>query len=350
MFDFTSGRLAVGTFLGDLANDGGTLAPGSSAGITAVSGTYTQAATGTLEMEIGGLSPGSGHDQLNVTGTATLAGTLDLSLIDGYVPGNLDQFEILTAGTRQDTFDTVDGLDFGTAGGLQFAVIYNPQDVTVYAALGGDTDLDGDVDTVDTTTMYQQFTGSGGTGRSWSDGDSDHDFDVDTADTTILFQNFTGAQAPLAALGAGSLSVADLIYDAATGELTIDPDGVSNLISYVLQTSESPGFLEENHNAAGGLWSQFVDSTDSQIGATIGLFGESPINSPVGIGAVMPSGLSEVEFQAFLSSTDWAIVGGGGAFDLVYQAVPEPSSLVLLALGGVLGLFGRAWRKQGRSA
>jgi hypothetical protein len=202
----------------------------------------------------------------------------------------------------------------------------------------GDADADGDVDTADTTTVYQNFTGAGGVGKSWTTGDFDGDGDVDTADTTGTFQNFTGAASPYTApaLGAGSPTVADLIYNAATGELTIDPDGVSDIISYVLQTTESPGFIEENHNAAGGLWNQFVDSTDSQIGATIGLFGESPINSPVNIGAVMPSGLSAGQFAAFLSSHEWAIVGGGGPFDLVW--VPEPSSVMLAVIGG-LGLL-----------
>jgi hypothetical protein len=204
---------------------------------------------------------------------------------------------------------------------------------TLASYLPGDTDFDGDVDTVDTTRMYQNFTGDGATDKYKSQGDTDADGDVDTADSTTTFQNFTGAQAPL---GVGDPNVADLIYDAATGELTIDPDGTTNIISYVLQTTESPGFIEENHSAAGGLWNQFVDSTDSQIGATIGLFGEVPITSPVNIGAVMPSGLSEAQFQAFLSSHEWAIVGGGGPFDLVW--VPEPSSVMLIVIGG-LGLL-----------
>jgi hypothetical protein len=210
--------------------------------------------------------------------------------------------------------------------------------------LFGDTDFDGDVDTGDLTTMYQNYNGATGSGKNMSNGDTDYDGDVDTGDLTTMYQNYTGATAP--DLGAGSPSVADLIYDAATGVLTIDPDGVSNIISYVLQTNESPRFLEENHNAAGGLWNQFVDSTDSQIGATIGLFGESPINSPVSIGAVMPAGLSEAEFLAFLSSTDWAIVGGGGAFDLVYQAVPEPSAIVLIFCGGLTLLLPQWYRRR----
>jgi hypothetical protein len=56
-----------------------------------------------------------------------------------------------------------------------------------------DTDTDADVDTDDMTTIFQNFTGAGGTGKIWSQGDTEGDGDVDTADTTTGFQEFTGA-------------------------------------------------------------------------------------------------------------------------------------------------------------
>ena len=63
--------------------------------------------------------------------------------------------------------------------------------------LSADTDGDGDVDTLDITTMYQQFTGAIGAagGKTMADGDTDGDGDVDTADLTAGFQQFTGTQA-----------------------------------------------------------------------------------------------------------------------------------------------------------
>ena len=73
-------------------------------------------------------------------------------------------------------------------------------ELTISAAFDpADTDQDGDVDTVDITTMFQNFTGAvgGAGGKTWtamSDGDTDADGDVDTADITLGYQHFTGAQ------------------------------------------------------------------------------------------------------------------------------------------------------------
>ena len=68
-------------------------------------------------------------------------------------------------------------------------------DVTAFAALLGDSDLDGDVDTSDITSAIIGFTGAGGTNGSWSTGDFDGDGDVDTSDITSAIINFTGASA-----------------------------------------------------------------------------------------------------------------------------------------------------------
>ena len=62
----------------------------------------------------------------------------------------------------------------------------------------GDTDLDYDVDTSDLTKAIMNFTGAGGSGKSWSDGDTDGDNDVDTSDLTKAIMNFTGALAAAA--------------------------------------------------------------------------------------------------------------------------------------------------------
>jgi len=48
------GRLETGSFLGDLANAGGTLCPGASPGVLTIEGDYAQEALGALEIELGG--------------------------------------------------------------------------------------------------------------------------------------------------------------------------------------------------------------------------------------------------------------------------------------------------------
>jgi len=95
-----------GTLSSNLVN-GGTVSPGSSPGIITVDGNYTQEAGGVLEIELGGDVAGTGYDQLQVTGAATLVGTLDVSLYDGFVPSNGDQFLILDAASLSGTFTTI---------------------------------------------------------------------------------------------------------------------------------------------------------------------------------------------------------------------------------------------------
>jgi hypothetical protein len=94
-FSFTGGTLAVGTFGLDLQQQGGTLSPGNSIGITSIDGDY-ELAGGDVFIEIDGdAGPGAagGHDQLIVTGDVTLGGALTLSL--GYEPEVGTEFLIL---------------------------------------------------------------------------------------------------------------------------------------------------------------------------------------------------------------------------------------------------------------
>ena len=94
-FQWFGGTLHVGTFNGDLLNQGGTLAPGHSAGSTIILGNYTQQSSGTMEIEIGG--PNTQADFISVTGAALLDGLLKLDLINGFVPNPAEAFVVLMA-------------------------------------------------------------------------------------------------------------------------------------------------------------------------------------------------------------------------------------------------------------
>lgn len=96
-FNFTGGRLNADTVQFDLTNNGGTLAPGNSPGLTEITGNYVQTAAGTYEVELGGYNGGVDHDLVHVTGTATLDGALDVLLIDPFVPQLGDTFDVLIA-------------------------------------------------------------------------------------------------------------------------------------------------------------------------------------------------------------------------------------------------------------
>src|SRR5262249_44813186 len=84
-FKWTGGTLHVAIFQGNLVNQGGTLAPGHSAGLTTVVGNYTQQVAGKLDIEIGGQSAFD-NDLVSVTGAASLAGQLQLSTLNNFVP------------------------------------------------------------------------------------------------------------------------------------------------------------------------------------------------------------------------------------------------------------------------
>ncbi len=71
----------TGAVVGTVAVNGGVHAPGNSAGIMTVTGSYSLPAAGTLQVEINGTTAGTQYDQLKIQGAAsvvTLAGALDL--------------------------------------------------------------------------------------------------------------------------------------------------------------------------------------------------------------------------------------------------------------------------------
>ncbi|MBL9120515.1 MAG: hypothetical protein JNL80_11445 [Phycisphaerae bacterium] len=119
-FTKTSGSVALqggvlggtGTLTGSVSQTGGTIAPGLSPGQFTITGTVTQNATSTLDIELGGLTPGSQHDRLVGNGTITAAGTLRLSFVDGFVPHGGDSFTVATAATLNGGYTSVDVLGY----------------------------------------------------------------------------------------------------------------------------------------------------------------------------------------------------------------------------------------------
>jgi PEP-CTERM motif len=81
-----------------------------------------QTSTGIHSLQIGGSSPG-GYSQLVATSSANLDGTLNLSLINGFMPYNGEQFVILTSSDLSGDFSTVNGPQDGN---VTFTVAYSP--------------------------------------------------------------------------------------------------------------------------------------------------------------------------------------------------------------------------------
>jgi len=108
-FSFTGGTLSVDSYLGNLVNNGGTLAPGNSPGVTTIEGDYSQDINSSLKIELAGLLAGTEYDVLDISGSATLDGILDVSLFDRgsglFEPADGDYFDILMADTIIGEFD-----------------------------------------------------------------------------------------------------------------------------------------------------------------------------------------------------------------------------------------------------
>lgn len=112
-FNFTGGVFNANTVQYDVVNQGGTLSPGGNGVIgstTFNSGYgYTQNAGGTLRIDVASLAS---FDVLNMgTEQLNLAGDLEVVLLGGYSPAQLDEFQVLNldnfGGQLTGTFDFV---------------------------------------------------------------------------------------------------------------------------------------------------------------------------------------------------------------------------------------------------
>ena len=87
----------TGTYSAQTVQNGGTGAPGNSAGLMKLEANYVQTPEGTLAMEIGGVNAGQ-SDVLHVTGNTTLDGTMEVRFINNFLPGGGPDIRIAQAG------------------------------------------------------------------------------------------------------------------------------------------------------------------------------------------------------------------------------------------------------------
>ena len=106
--DLVSG---AGQFFGPgTANFLGGHNPGDSTAAVEFEGNVILPQSSTLFIELEGTTPGDDHDQLDIAQSVTLGGgELDITLLNGYVPDYLDEFVVITAGTRDGEFGDVTG-------------------------------------------------------------------------------------------------------------------------------------------------------------------------------------------------------------------------------------------------
>ena len=146
----------------------------------------------------------------------------------------------------------------------------------------------------------------------------------------------TGPYAAVAKGGTTGDDQTSLVYDAGTGELSVDPPAGKDLTSINI-TSAGSKFVGDKPAVLDGAFDNF--GADNIFKATFGgSFGS------ITFGNALAAGIGEDELAADLSAVG-SLAGGGdlGAVDLVY--VPEPTSLVLTVFGVMLlGVARRARR------
>ena len=195
---WTGGTLHTGTVIGSITNQGGTLAPGDSPGLTTVIGGYTQSATGALRIEIAAAgTPGVAYDRLTVNGAAALAGALDVVFIDGFVPTGGDGFAILGfGGSVNGWFDTINLPELPAALAWDTSMLETTGELLVTSGLLlGDANNDGQVTGADLIAVQQNF-GNVGPDDGLLLGDANDDGQVTGADLISVQQNFGNVLAP----------------------------------------------------------------------------------------------------------------------------------------------------------
>jgi RHS repeat-associated protein len=121
-----------GTIQGAVIN-AGQINPGNLLGTLTVTGNYTQASTGTTNIEIGGATAGSQYDRLHIQGTAALDGTLHINLVNGFGPSAGQDFTILDFASATGSFATINGLVQG--GRTIFRVDSNPTSLVLHSLI-----------------------------------------------------------------------------------------------------------------------------------------------------------------------------------------------------------------------
>lgn len=149
----------------------GTVAPGISAGKLTVTGSYTQAATGKLEIELYGAASGQ-FDELAVTGSAALGGELNVTLGttagNQFVPQLGDTFAFLTTIAGASGNFASAHLPVLTSGHM-WQLRYTASSATLAVTLAGDYNDDGTVDASD-YVVWRKLDGSSFNPRA--DGDT----------------------------------------------------------------------------------------------------------------------------------------------------------------------------------
>jgi hypothetical protein len=197
-FNLTGGTLSADVVAFDLVNNGGTIAPGSSPGITHVQGNLTLN-SGALAIELAGTGAGE-FDEVHVDGNLTAGGMLSVTLLDNFAPAAGNTFDILDFTSASGAFAfnlpaLASGLSWDTSSLLTTGAL------SVVAVLTPSADFNGDeiVDGQDLLVWQRGLGLSAQTGIA--NGDANRDGTVDADDLLVWKNQFGTNPAALASAG-----------------------------------------------------------------------------------------------------------------------------------------------------
>jgi len=156
--------LGTGRVDSNVNNTDGVVSPGTSTSVDTpsfavltIEGDFNQSQTGETFIELGGPTAGTEYDRVAVTGVASTGGTLRIRLVDGYSPVLGTSYDIVTAASLANGYDSIvaENIPFNNQLNIQFL----SDRIRVIFAIRclGDYDGDGGVTGGDIAAFFEDF-------------------------------------------------------------------------------------------------------------------------------------------------------------------------------------------------